>query len=97
MSKVKVNQNTETKTKLISLTIGDLIAVILFTISLGTSIGFYAKNMDDLKTIKEIYERTRDKIEDINSNCTSISTSIEFLKNDITTMKADIKELNRKN
>lgn len=93
MASTEPNATPETKTKVISLNIGDLIAVILFAISLGTSIGFYIKNMSDIGDIKKAIEKTSDNISGISSKCASFQTSIDIIKDEIKEFKGDIKEI----
>lgn len=92
----EVPQIQETKTKILSLSIGDLIGVIFVGISIGTSVGFYIKNMGDIEDVKKSIDSTESDIRGITNSCASYNTSIEYIKEYIKELRSDIKELQHK-
>ncbi|HEX8561872.1 MAG TPA: hypothetical protein VF676_02725 [Flavobacterium sp.] len=72
-----------TKNKKIVLSVPDLIAIGMFLVSLGVSMGIYSSAINKLNTIETKVENLSDKIDMLNANSASYKTDLEHINKDI--------------
>lgn len=74
----------ETKNKKIILSIADLIAISLFLVSLGTSIGFFLQTMDDIGEVKDDLKSTSNDVVNIRVSLEGYKTSMNNIDKNVT-------------
>ena len=78
---------TQFKNKVISLSIGDIISVGMFLISIGITFGYYQATLKRLDSLEKNVDQITSNIVIIRENCSSYKTSLDNIKEDMRDLK----------
>ncbi len=74
---------TQSKNKSIFLSLADFIAIGMFLISLGISIGYYKSTIDQMELLEKDVKQMSGEVKDLGKNNVEYDTSFKSVRTDI--------------